>query len=256
MLFNPQKGELLLEFVRTNFKLRYRNSILGFVWVLLKPLLTFVVLYFVFINFNRGVKIENYALYLLIGITMFNFFSECLTFGMTSLFEKAHIILKVNFDRTLAVLSSMIQAGVNFALNLVVLVVFFVISPVHIEPINVLYFVFIAIVLFVFMSGLAFFTSVIFLQLRDLENLVPIFLQLFFYATPVFYSIEILPQRLQEILKFNPMYILIQTARESIVAGKIENFTEVIIVGIISIFLFLLGRLFFNARVKKVAEYF
>lgn len=100
--------DLLRELIRTSFKLRYNDSVLGFIWVILKPLLTFTVLFIVFSNFKSDVygSIETFQVYLLVGVVFYGYFSESILSGMDSLLGLAHIILKVQFPKQLAVLSS------------------------------------------------------------------------------------------------------------------------------------------------------
>lgn len=256
-----QRRDLLAEFVRTNIKLRYKNSVLGLVWVLLKPLLTFLVLYVVWGGFNRGTiagapRQENFAIYLLIGNAIYFFFSECLTFGMNALLEKSHIILKVNFDRSVAIESALIQAGINFLLNLVVLLVFFVFNPVQITVLSLVYFFAVILVLFLLMFGLAYFTSILMLQLRDLETLTPILLQLIFFATPIFFSVGVLPDWMQQLMRYNPLYIIIDSARSAIMFGQIVNVEKILLIAAAAVVIFLSGRIYFSRNVKRIAEYF
>lgn len=256
MKISIQTRDLFLEFVRTTFKLRYRNSLLGFTWVLLKPFLTFLVLYVVFLNFNRNNPIQNYTLYLLLGIMMFNFFSESLTFGMGSLLEKAHIILKVNFDRSISTISSMSIAGINFLINLVVLGIFALFNTPQGGLIHIGYFLLISAIMFILMTGVAYFTSILMIHFRDLENITQIFLQLFFYATPIFYSIDILPEAVRNIVQLNPIYIFISASRDAIIRGEITRVGEIAFLAVVSIVVFLIGRVYFVRRVKRVAEFF
>jgi len=100
--------EILQTFIRADFSLRYSNSLLGFFWVFLRPFFIFLILNVIFSVF--GTSIENYSAYLLCGIILFQFFSDGTNFGMYSLFQKAHLIPKVNFPRYLAVVASCLGA--------------------------------------------------------------------------------------------------------------------------------------------------
>ena len=108
--------DLLKELTLSDFKLKYKNSILGLFWFLLKPLLLFLVLYLVF-SFFIKIKIENYELYLLLGIMIWNYIAESTTKGMNSIITKSNLIKKTYFPRILVVLSTVLDSTLIFLLN-------------------------------------------------------------------------------------------------------------------------------------------
>lgn len=245
--------DLLVELVRSNFKMRYNNSILGFVWVLLKPFLTFVVLYVVFSSFHG---VENYALFLLLGVVIYTFINEGVTFGLNSLLDKAHIILKVDFNRTIAVVSSEIMALINFAINMIVIAVFCFFISIDITVVSFLYFVFIMMTVFLGLITFSLFFSIFLVRFRDLQNIADLALQLLFYGSAIFYPIESVPERFRFLIEYNPVYILIEAARVAFVSGEIIYVREVMIILVVAIVFFVLGVFYFSKNVKKVAEYF
>ncbi|MBN1331487.1 ABC transporter permease [Candidatus Dojkabacteria bacterium] len=258
--------DLLIELVRTNFKLKYNDSLLGFFWAILKPFLIFGMLYIVFSNVSRGQDQKSFQIYLLIGIIIYNYFNESIVMGMNSLLEKAHIILKVNFNRTIAVYSNQVLAGINLIINLLILALFLLFNDVYLELDLIAYFAFVLLTLTILTLGISFFTSVIFIRFRDLLHITEIGLQLLFYASAIFFPISLVPERIsiffvqeipaREIFELNPLYILIQAARNTFINGQISYLYEVLLIFIISLLFVLIGRAFFKSRVKKVAEFF
>lgn len=248
--------DLLVELVKTNFKLRYNNSILGFVWVLLKPFLTFLVLYVVFSSFRTNSSINNYTIYLLSGIILYTFINEGINFGLNSLLDKANIILKVNFNRVIAVVSSELMALINFFINLIILAIFIFFNPVNTSLLSIFYLVFVIFITTFGLISIALFTSVLILKFRDLQNISELTMQLLFYGSAIFYPIEQIPAKFQWIIKINPLYNLIDAARNALVNGEIVKLQEVLIIFVIIIVIFALGSFFFAKNVKKVAEYF
>lgn len=248
--------DLLIELVKTNFKLRYNNSILGFVWVLLKPFLTFLVLYVVFSSFRANSSIDNYTIYLLSGIIIFTFISEGILFGLNSLLDKANIILKVNFNKEIAVLSSEIMALINFLINLLILTIFIAFNPVNVTILSFLYLLFILFVISFGLISVSLFSSILILKFRDLQNITELTMQLLFYGSAIFYPIEQIPVRFQWLIKLNPLYNLIDAARNALVEGSIVNVKEVLIIFAFILILFVVGSYFFSKNVKRVAEYF
>ncbi|MBN1915819.1 ABC transporter permease [Candidatus Dojkabacteria bacterium] len=248
--------DLLFELIKTNFKLRYNNSVLGFVWVLLKPFLTFLVLYIVFSNFRGNSSIDNYTIYLLSGIILFTFINEGVLFGLNSLLDKANIILKVNFNKIIAVLSSEIMALVNFLINLLILSIFIIFNPVNISVLSFFYLLFILFVISLGLVSISLFSSILILKFRDLQNIAELAMQLLFYGSAIFYPVEQIPGRFQWLIKLNPLYNLIDAARNALVQGEIINTKEVLIIFFVIVFFFSIGAIFFSRNVKKVAEYF
>lgn len=258
--------DLLFQLVRTNFKLKYNDSVLGFLWALLKPFAIFAMLYVVFSNVSRGEDHQNFQIYLLVGIILFTYFSESLTLGMNSLLDKAHIILKVNFNRAIAVFSNQILAMINLLINLVILAIFAVFNDVHIGVETMTYFFFVLTILTTLSLGIAFFTSVIFIRFRDLLHITEITIQLLFYASAIFFPISLVPEKVsaffikdipaRAIFELNPLYILIQAARNTFLLGQISFLYEVLTIAGVSGILLLTGYYFFKNRVKKVAEFF
>jgi ABC-2 type transport system permease protein len=248
--------DLLFELVKTSFTLKYNGSILGFIWVLLKPFMQFTILYIVFSNLGANKNIENFNIYLLVGLVMFSFFQESFMSGVHALLDKAHIILKVNFDKTLAIYSTLLLATINLFINFIIILVFVIFNPIDVTPISFLYFLFLVLVMFILVTGIAFFTSIITVKIRDLQHLVEVGMQLAFYATPIFYKLEIIPEPFQSILAYNPLFIIIQSSREALLYGEIIYVKRVLILACVSLIIFLLGFLFFKSKVTKIAEYF
>jgi len=249
------KKDLLIELVKTNFKLRYNNSLLGFIWVLLKPLMTFLVLFIVFSKFKGG-WVENYQMYLLLGIIIYTFVNEGIIYGMNGILQTAHIILKVNFPREIALSSSLIMSIINFVINIFILIIFSIFNPVDSTLLSLLYFLFIIIIIFLFTYGISFFTSIILVKLRDLEHITELVMQLLFYATPIFYPLDSMPESIQKVISLNPLTILIQAARETFIYGNIVNIRSILILFVIAIIIFFAGRIYFKQNIKKIAEKF
>lgn len=249
------KNDLLIELVRTNFKLRYNNSFLGFLWVLLKPFCMFLVLFFIF-SYFRGGWIENYQVYLLLGIILYTFFNEGVVFGMNSILGTAHIILKVNFPREIALTSSVVMAVVNLTINLLILGVFILFNPLHVTLLSIIYFVGVLLVLFLLVYGISFFSSIVLVKLRDLEHITTLIMQLLFYATPIFYPVTILPESVRKVVLLNPLTVIVQAARSALIYGKIEKLPEMGIVLGVSVVLLILGHRYFKRNVKRIAELF
>lgn len=249
--------ELLLQFISTDFKLRYKNSYLGIVWIILKPLAMFGVIYLIWSNIFK--MDESYKMGLLLGIIIMNMFSEAVLMGLTSMMNKAGIILKIKFPREVVVFSSITVSFLDFFFNMIVFVIFSIFTTIHTTFIGFLLFLFCILSIFVLTLGIGQFLSIIYIKLRDIHNLTIVILQLVFWMTPVYYTLEMLPERLQGYIKLNPLTLILTYARKGLITGDMvrgEDFLQVGIVFLICLVIFILGNIFFKSRVSKIAEYF
>src|SRR3984957_5943594 len=116
---------ILKQLVKTDFKLRYQGSVLGYVWSLLRPLLIFLILYLVFTKFLKiGNNVPHYPVYLLLGIVLWNYFTEVTNGGVGALGGRGDLLRKVNFPKYTIILAGSFGALINLALNFVVIAVF------------------------------------------------------------------------------------------------------------------------------------
>jgi ABC-2 type transport system permease protein len=131
--FQKHHLRILAELVKSEFKLRYQNSFLGYFWTLIKPLLLFGVIYLVFSVFMQS-PIPNYPVYLLLGIILWNFFAEATLIGMNSLMAKRDLITKIFFPRSIIIFASTLSSLVTLLLNLVIFFIFMIVSRIAIQP--------------------------------------------------------------------------------------------------------------------------
>lgn len=253
---NNNQFDLLKELVKTRFKLRYNNSVLGFIWVLMKPLLNFLILYFIFTAFRSGGREPSYAANLFSGLIIYYLFQEGVVFGMNSLLDMANIILKINFPRQIAITSSIFMAVINFVINFVVIIIITLATGFVPNLAGILYFAFIIFVILGLVYGITLFLSIIFVKVRDLQNIVELGFQLLFWASAIFYNIDDMNGTTGTIIRLNPIAILIDAARKSFILGEITHVNTVLIIAAATILLIILGRIFFNKNIKKIAEFF
>ncbi len=211
---------LLRELVITEFKLRYQGSVLGYLWSLLKPLFTFVILYFVFVYFLRiGSDIPHWPVALLLGIVLWNFFAEVTNNGLGAIVGRGDVIRKINFPKYVIVLASSVSALINLLLNLVVIAVFMLISGVSLSWGALLSPVFI-IEIFALGVGLALILSAVYVRLRDLNYIWEIIMQALFYASAVIYPISFVIDRSSEaarLILLSPISQSIQDVRHLLI---------------------------------------
>lgn len=243
---------LTKEMTLTDFKLRYHGSFLGIFWALLKPLLTFGVLYAVFYIFLRF-PVKNYPLYLFLGIILWNFFAEATTISINSLSSKAPLIKKINFPRNIVIFSSTLTSFLNFILNLVIFYFFLAFSNFNLSwsaPLALLFFA----ELFFISLGMGLLVSALYSKFKDLRYIWEVLLQIGFWATPIIYSIEMVPQKFHFLVYLNPMTRIIQYSREAILEGLISNLDGMIALFLATIIIFAAGYFVFEKRSPYFSE--
>lgn len=253
---------LLKELVRTDFKLRYQGSVLGYAWSLLRPLLLFVILYIVFVRFlPLKSDLPHYPIYLLLGIILWNFFAETTSQSLSSIVSRGDIIRKIQIPRWTVVLSSSVGALINLCLSLVIVLVFMIFS--HLVPgKEVIFFPFAILQLYLLALGLALFLSALYVKYRDISYIWEVCLQGLFYLTPVIYPLQLISNpQFQKLLLINPVATGVQNAREYLVTNRtitgpdlIHSFLPLMFPYAITLFIFIVGVFYFRSQAKNFAE--
>lgn len=219
---------ILREMVSTDFKLRYQDSVLGYVWSLMRPMFMFVVLYLVFaVIFPVGKEVPNFAIYLLLGIVLWTFFLEVTSNGLNAVVGRGELLRKISIPRYLLVVSVSVSALINLALNLVVVAIFASISAVPLT-FSILILPIIIAELYVFALALAFILAALYVRFRDVSHIWDIVTQAAFYATPIVYPVLKIPHELKPLIMASPLAQAIQDARYVVVTKQSETVWSVL----------------------------
>lgn len=244
---------LLKQLVLRDFKLKYKRSVLGMGWSFLNPLLTMLVQYVVF---SRMFKTDtmNYPVYLLSGIVFFNFFSETVAMGMTSITGNAPLIRKVYMPKYIYPLSKVILSFINFCMALIplFLVTLFTGTPIRFSFALLLYDIF---CLLGFSLGMVLILSTMMTFFQDTQFLWTIMSMLWMYLTPIFYPESIIPKKLLTIFHMNPMYQYITFARICIIDGVSPEPMAYLWCAISSLTVLALGLIIFKKKQDKFILY-
>lgn len=244
---------VLTSLVSKDFKLKYRRSALGVLWSVLNPLLMMIVLTAVFSTVFRF-QIENFALYLILGQTLFGLMSDATSGAMSSIIDSASLIKKIRINKILFPLEKVAFALVNFVISLIAVVavmIFFQVVP----TLNLLLLPVLLLYVFVFSLGLGLLISALSVFFRDVMHLWSVVLTAWTYATPLFYPIEILPDFLAPLMQFNPMYHYVTYFREIALWGTTPSLTENLICIGCAVAALALGYAVFRAKEKKFILY-
>lgn len=255
---------LLRELVITDFKLRYQGSMLGYLWALLKPLFLFAILYVFFVKILKiGAGIDNWGIALLLGIILWNFFSEVVNQGLKSVVNSGGIIRKINFPKYIIVVSTSLSALINLIINLVVVAIFAAINGVDFSWGMLLILVFI-LEIYIFALGLAFFLGAINVKFRDVGYIWEVVSQALFYGSAIMFPLNrvlAISHDATLVLIINPLSQAIQDARyfgitkDVAVPQTITDNVYILIAPFVVTFLtFAIGAAYFRKRSPYFAE--
>jgi lipopolysaccharide transport system permease protein len=243
---------LTIKLATSDFKLRYKNSILGFFWSLIEPLLMLTVLYFIF-SYLMKINVEHYQLFLLVGIISWNMLARGTTMSLGSILGKPSLVNKVYFPREILVVSSCITALLMTLLEFVIFGIFMIIFAVT-PTITAIYFPFILSIEFILILGLSFGLASMNVYYRDIQYIWAVIIQVGFFASPIIYPISIIPEKYVWIIKLNPMTIIIDTLRRIMIDSATPILKDIIFVTMLSFVILIIGYMIFLKLEPKFAE--
>lgn len=243
---------LLSQLVKRDFKIKYRGSFFGVLWSVLNPLLNMVVLSVVF---GRAFgAVENYKMYLLSGIIVFNFFSEATNIATTSVVSNFGLITKVYFPKFIIPTSKVLTSSINLLISTTVFFILGMFFGIRLwwGDLLVLY----AMAFFMlFTMGMAYILSALFVFFRDTQHLYGVLLTVWMYATPIMYPIDILPENIQTLMVYNPIYSFINFIRQLTLYNTIPQVSSFAVCALWGIGLFLTGAVVFVKSQDKFIYY-
>ena len=253
---------LITQIISRDFKRKYKRSVLGVVWSLLYPILMMSVMAVVFSHmFRFGTEGTNYLVYLMTGIIMWSYFSEATTGAMTSVVDNFTLINKVYIPKYVFPLAKCLFVGINFILTLIPWFAIIILTlfglgkfPASIN-IYCLVIPYIFFFFFLFTIGVGLILSCVSVFLRDVFYIYGIILTIWNYYTPVFYDLSILPEGLQRLFKFNPLYQFINSVRQIVLFGNCPSALTLLILALIGCGTLSLGIIIFKKNQDKFIYY-
>lgn len=263
-VLNKKNRVLLAELTKTDFKLRYQGSVLGYLWALLRPLMMFAILYVVFAKLLKfGGDIPHYPVYLLCGTTMWSFFTECTSQGIQAMVARGDLIRKISFPKYIVVVSATLTAVINMLINLVVIIIFALINGVEFSwtwflvPLSL-------IELYVLSLGISFLLGAINVKYRDITSIWDVCIQALFYAVPIIYPVAMVAASstlAAKVILLNPIAQAIQDIRHNLItpetittwnyiSNPLLEFLPIIFIVVVLIF----AALYFRKKSKFFAE--
>lgn len=245
---------VLSSLVSKDFKLKYRRSVLGVVWSVLNPLLMMIVLSAVFTNVFRWGQIDNYPLYLILGLILFNLMANATTSSMTSIIDASSLIKKIRINKMIFPLEKVVFELINFAISLIAVVI--VMAYFQIMPnANILFLPILLIYMIIFCTGIGLLLSALAVFFRDVIHLWSVIITAWTYATPIFYPTDLLSETMQSLMQYNPMYQYVTYFRQIALWGVTPGVTENLICLGMAVITFVVGMIVFKKAQKKFILY-
>lgn len=247
--------ELLWNLANREITQRYKQSVLGYAWVILNPLFQLIVMSFVFDVVLRIPSLGvPFILFLSAALLPWNLFTQSLSASSTILVSNSNLITKIYFPREILVYSTIIAKIVDFFYSCIVLVFFLIIFKI---PLTIYYLWLPAIFLIqlFLMAGISLFVAALNLFYRDIQYLLNLILLLWMYITPVMYPIEMIPEKYRFIMSLNPMAVIVNAYRQVLLSGSGPNLYSLTIAGLISILVFMSGFIIFKKLEGEFADY-
>ena len=249
--------ELLWQMIGREVKARYKQSILGYFWVILNPLAQMLVMSFAFsiimrIPTNSASNIP-YSIFLFVALLPWTLFASSLSSAAASLVSAGGLITKIYFPRTILVISTIIAKIIDFLFASTVLIVYMIIYQIPIN-INILWIFPIFFIQQIFTIGLSLFFAAANLLYRDIQYLLSMVLLLWMYVTPVIFPADLVPEKYRFVFQINPMAVIINAYRQVILGGGAPKYTSLLVGLVVSLITLLIGFSYFKSREKIFAD--
>lgn len=244
--------ELLKTSIKKEIRGKYKGSFLGVLWSFVNPLLM-VLVYAIVFPYILKVQEDNYLIFLITATIPWTFFTTVISQGTTTIIANAGLIKKVYFPRAILPISVVTSGLINFLISCVIIFIFILISGIGFS-FYLLFLPLIIIIEYIFSLAIVFILSAINVYIRDVEYITNFVIMMLFYATPILYSFTLIPERLRIIFDLNPMAHIINSYRDILYYQKMPNTLNIIVVGLSSTLLLIIGYGIFKKLERGFAE--
>lgn len=246
------KKSLIWNFAITDLKIKYRNSILGFFWTFLEPLLMLTVLYIVFTNLFKT-QIEHFPLYILLGIILWNMFSRGTSASLNGILARSGILTQIYIPLEIPAISAATTSFLMLCFEIIIFTIFMLVF--QFVPSSTIFFLpYLLLLEFILVISISLPLSVLNVRFRDTQFIWTVLLQLGFFLTPIFYKLDILPEHIQKILYLSPMVQLVDIAHNVVLYNVTPSFESLLITTGIVLLIFSLSYLVFRKVKNRIME--
>ncbi len=245
--------EMVFELTHRELRGKYKGSVLGFLWTYINPLMQILVYAFVFSQIFRS-GIEKFHLYLIVSMFPFNFFTGGVIQGLGSIRYQGDLVKKVYFPRQILPIVSLTVNFVNLLISFGIIYSILLISGWGIDLKIQMWLIPVMFIEYVFALGLALLLSAVEVYFRDIEHIVSVLMMIWMYVTPMFYSIEIIPEKFLKFFYCNPMLYIISMYQQILYYKVAPDLTYMLRGLLFAISFFIIGSIVFKVLEKRFAE--
>ncbi len=245
--------DMVFELTHRELRGKYKGSVLGFLWTYINPLMQIIVYSFFFSKILRS-GIEAFYLYLIVGMFPFNFFTGGVIQGLGSIRYQADLVKKVYFPRQILPIVSLTVNFVNLLISFGIIYSILLISGWGINLRIQLWLIPVMLIEYVFALGLALLLAAVEVYFRDIEHIVSVLMMVWMYVTPMFYSIDIVPDEYKPIFFCNPMYYIISMYQQILYYKVAPELRFMGIGALFALGILVVGSLVFKVLEKRFAE--
>jgi ABC-type polysaccharide/polyol phosphate export permease len=250
----PRYRDLLAQLINRELVQRYKQSVLGYFWVILNPLAQMLVMSFVFSQiFNTQNLGVPYPLFLFAALLPWTLFSQSLTSSVTALVSNSNLLSKIYFPREVLVLSVIFARIVDFLFATAILI-FMMIFYHQTITWQILWVIPIFLIQLLFTYGLGLFFAAANLFYRDVQYLLNLIVLVWMYLTPIMYNANIFPEKYQWVFQINPLSVIVNAYREVILNGHHPNFFSLTIALFLAVIICALGFQIFKKLEGQFAD--
>lgn len=245
--------EMIFSLVKRDLRGKYKASVLGFLWTFLIPLFQLFIYTFVFSTILKS-PIENFTIFLIVGLFPWNFFSSATTSGASCVVNQENLIKKIYFPRLVLPVAYVTSAFINMLLTFIVVFAVLIFSGFGLNGSALCFLPVVMLIEYILGLGICMLTSALTVYFRDLEYIMGILVMAWIYLTPVFFEISIVPEELRMIFYINPMTSVIMAYQQILYYKQVPEMSNLLQAVVFGFAVLFIGYEVFNKIQKKFVE--
>lgn len=245
--------EMIFSLIKRELRGKYKASVLGFVWTFLNPLFQMVVYTIVF-SFIMRSGIENFAIFLFVGLIPWNFFSVSVSSGASCVVSQENLIKKIYFPRIVLPISYVTSMFINMLLTFIVIFAVLFLTGYGINAVAVSFLPLVMIIEYILALGICMLVSALTVYFRDMEYILGIINMAWMYLTPILYTTDMVPEEFRTLFNLNPMTPVILAYQQILYHKQMPETGTLVHAGVVGVVILAIGILVFEKMQKKFVE--
>lgn len=248
-----QYRELILSLIKRELRGKYKASVLGFLWTFINPLFQMLIYTVVFSVIMRS-GIENFSMFLFVGLIPWNFFNISVISGASCVVNQENLIKKIYFPRIVLPIAFVTSMFINMLLTFLVILAVLFVTGFGINPAAVCFVPVIMIIEYMLALGFCMLFSALTVYFRDLEYILGIFMMAWMYLTPILYTVDMVPEEYQYLFRLNPMTAVIISYQQALYEKQVPVMDTLLEAAMVGVAVFMIGSFVFEKMQRRFAE--